>query len=91
MDRPFLEKEEALDRVLGDLSGLDIVDLGCGCGALARQLAARGATVVGVEPNATAFAAAVTTDASGAYLPYWARVDVFASASETTTPSPLAR
>ncbi len=33
------------------LAGLSLVDVGCGGGTLARQMAERGATVLGVEPD----------------------------------------
>ena len=39
-----------LDRLV-QVRGLSIVDVGCGAGALARSLAERGATVLGVEPD----------------------------------------
>ena len=41
---------EVIDRVLA-VRGLDLVDVGCGAGALTRVLAARGARVLGVEPD----------------------------------------
>lgn len=41
---------EAIDRLL-EVSGLDILDIGCGAGALARALAERGARVLAVEPD----------------------------------------
>jgi SAM-dependent methyltransferase len=37
--------------VLGDVNGLDIVDLGCGTGYFCAWLARRGARVVGVDPT----------------------------------------
>lgn len=46
----------ALRRVLGDVHGKRILDAGCGNGYLSRQLAARGAEVVGVEPALYDFA-----------------------------------
>ena len=38
--------------VLGDVEGLDVVELGCGTAYLAARLARRGARVVGVDPTA---------------------------------------
>lgn len=42
--------ESELD-VLGDVSGLDVVELGCGTAYLSAWLARRGARVVGVDPT----------------------------------------
>jgi len=44
------EAIEIIDRLI-PVAGLDVVDVGCGKGELARQLAGRGARVVGVEPD----------------------------------------
>lgn len=41
---------EALLDVAGDVSSLRIVDIGCGNGHFARELASKGAEVVGVDP-----------------------------------------
>ncbi|MFQ5783429.1 MAG: class I SAM-dependent methyltransferase [Alphaproteobacteria bacterium] len=41
---------EVIDRLVA-LSGLDLVDVGCGAGALTRALAQRGARVLGIEPD----------------------------------------
>ena len=38
--------------VLGDVAGLDVVELGCGTAYFAARLARRGARVVGVDPTA---------------------------------------
>ena len=47
---PLIALEEPeVDRLLGDVSGLDVVDVGCGTGRHALRLAARGASVVGVD------------------------------------------
>ena len=43
---------------LGPLAGLDVLDLGCGDGALTRHLVKRGARVVGVDASADLIAAA---------------------------------
>ncbi|MDP6271519.1 MAG: class I SAM-dependent methyltransferase [Alphaproteobacteria bacterium] len=42
---------EALDQLL-EVAGLDLVDVGCGAGKLSRELAQRGARVLGVDPDA---------------------------------------
>jgi SAM-dependent methyltransferase len=42
---------EADLNVLGDVSGLDVVELGCGTAYFAAKLARRGARVVGVDPT----------------------------------------
>src|SRR5262245_37500544 len=42
-------EEPVVDRLLGDVSGLQVVDVGCGTGRHALRLAARGASVVGVD------------------------------------------
>ena len=41
---------EVLDRLV-EVSGLRLLDIGCGAGHLTRELAKRGATVIGVEPD----------------------------------------
>ena len=41
---------EVLDRLV-EVSGLRLLDIGCGAGRLTRELATRGATVTGVEPD----------------------------------------
>ena len=47
---PLISLEEPeVDRLLGDVAGLDVVDVGCGTGRHALRLAARGANVVGVD------------------------------------------
>ncbi|MFJ9746572.1 class I SAM-dependent methyltransferase [Streptomyces chartreusis] len=44
--------DEPLLAMLGDVTGLDVLDLGCGNGYLSRKLARRGASVTGVELSA---------------------------------------
>ena len=44
----YLEEPE-VERLMGDVAGLDIVDVGCGTGRHAVRLAERGASVVGVD------------------------------------------
>lgn len=56
--RPESDMIAALGRMLGELGGLRLVDVGCGRGGLARKLTAEGATVLGVEPNPEALARA---------------------------------
>jgi len=52
---------EMLDR-LARPAGKDVVDIGCGGGALVRELNARGARVVGVEVSEDQLAAALALD-----------------------------
>ncbi len=47
----FVQYPEAL-RMLGDVKGKRILDIGCGAGTFARMLARRGAKVVGYDPAA---------------------------------------
>jgi ubiquinone/menaquinone biosynthesis C-methylase UbiE len=47
---PLIALEEPeVDRLLGDVAGLDVADVGCGTGRHAIRLAARGANVTGVD------------------------------------------
>jgi 2-polyprenyl-6-hydroxyphenyl methylase/3-demethylubiquinone-9 3-methyltransferase len=46
------------DGVVGDWSGKDVLDLGCGGGFMAEAMARRGARVTGVDPSRQAIAAA---------------------------------
>ncbi|MGZ4234343.1 MAG: class I SAM-dependent methyltransferase [Solirubrobacteraceae bacterium] len=52
---------ETLERLVQP-AGKDVVDIGCGSGALARELTARGARVVGVEVSESQLAAALDQD-----------------------------
>lgn len=52
--RDFLTISEALDRAVGDISGLEVIDIGCGSGRATEILVGMGAKVTGVEPNADA-------------------------------------
>lgn len=52
---------EMLERLVQP-AGKDVVDIGCGGGALVRELMARGARVVGVEISESQLAAAVDQD-----------------------------
>jgi SAM-dependent methyltransferase len=49
---------EAEVDVLGDVAGLDVLDLGCGTGYLSAKLARRGARPVGVDPTPAQLATA---------------------------------
>lgn len=49
---------QALLRLIGSVAGLQILDLACGHGRLARELARRGARVVGVDLSAALLAKA---------------------------------
>lgn len=44
-----LNSDPVLWELVGDVSGLDVLDAGCGTGYLTRELARRGARVVGVD------------------------------------------
>ncbi len=48
----------AFDRVVGDWTGLDALDLGCAGGFMTEAIAARGARAVGIDPSQGAVAAA---------------------------------
>lgn len=50
--------EEALGSPLGDVAGLDVVELGCGTAYFSAQLAMRGARPVGVDPTPAQLATA---------------------------------
>lgn len=59
---------DMLHELLGDLTDRWLADVGCGHGAVARRLAAIGARVIGLDPQATAVTAAMAADAdSGAH------------------------
>ena len=61
MSREVITDVEMLER-LAPPSGKDVVDVGCGQGAVVRALAARGARVTGVEISAGQLAAAIEND-----------------------------
>ena len=46
-------------RLLGDVAGAAVLDLGCGTGVFARELARRGATVIGVDLTESMLAKAI--------------------------------
>ncbi len=58
---------EVLER-LAPPAGLDVLDVGCGPGALVRELTARGARVTGLEISERQLAAARREDPNGRYL-----------------------
>ena len=79
---PLISLEEPeVDRLLGDVAGLDVVDVGCGTGRHALRLAARGANVVGVDFSDGMLARA--RDKEGASRVRWVGHDV------TQLPLPL--
>lgn len=66
MSRDVLADMEVLDRLVNP-AGKDVVDIGCGGGALVRALTARGALVTGVEISEEQLAPALSgDDGSGA-------------------------
>ena len=52
-ERPNLNVKAVVKKLLGDVSGLKMADIGAGTGRVTRQLASLGARVSGVEPNAS--------------------------------------
>jgi hypothetical protein len=66
LSRAVMSDLDVLERLVGP-SGKDVVDIGCGGGALVRALTARGARVTGVEISEEQLAPALADDgASGA-------------------------
>lgn len=53
---------------LVSLEGREVVDVGCGDGALVRALVARGATAIGIEVSEEAIGRAYARDPTGRYL-----------------------
>lgn len=47
----FEVREDAIGSPLGDVAGLDVVELGCGTAYFSAQLARLGARPVGVDPT----------------------------------------
>jgi malonyl-CoA O-methyltransferase len=79
---PLIALEEPeVDRLLGDVAGLDVVDVGCGTGRHAIRLAARGARVVGVDFSDGMLARAQEKEGAGGV--HWVVHDV------TRPPLPL--
>lgn len=59
--------DPALDEILGDISGLRIVDIGCGEGRYSRLMASRGARVSGIDPVEAFIAIAKQRDPASDY------------------------
>ncbi len=57
-----------IEQVLSPISGKRVLDVGCGAGGLAHALAATGALVTGVDPNAAAVLAAERSTSSAKFL-----------------------
>lgn len=66
--RPFLSFSEVVAQSLGDITGLSVVDIGCGSGAATRMLTALGATATGVEPNPAVLAVAEAAGGASTYV-----------------------
>src|SRR5919106_1046173 len=54
----FNVREDAIGSPLGDVSGRDVVELGCGTAYFSAQLARRGARPMGVDPTPAQLATA---------------------------------
>jgi 2-polyprenyl-3-methyl-5-hydroxy-6-metoxy-1,4-benzoquinol methylase len=63
-------------RMLGDLSGLRVLDAGCGNGYFSRMLARRGAIVTGVEPASALFDFAVDEEETDPLRIRYVRADL---------------
>ena len=61
----FGVREDAIGSPLGDVAGLDVVELGCGTAYFSAQLAYRGARPVGVDPTPAQLATARRMQAAG--------------------------
>jgi ubiquinone/menaquinone biosynthesis C-methylase UbiE len=53
-----VDHQETLEKLLGDVNGKRVLEIGCGDGTTAIRLAQRGATVIAVDPSGEAIAAA---------------------------------
>lgn len=78
-------RELLLDRVMlrlvGDVTGRRVLDLGCGEGRFCRMLSERGAETVGIDPTAGMVATASARHPSGRYVRAPAEALPFADAS----------
>lgn len=79
--RPQGTALEVIEDWLGPLAGTSILDIGCGHGALARALMARGARVHGIDPGAEAIAAARAAVPEASFTEAGAEALPFADAS----------
>jgi SAM-dependent methyltransferase len=61
----FGVRDDAIGSPLGDVAGLDVVELGCGTAYFSAQLAYRGARPVGVDPTPAQLATARRMQAQG--------------------------
>lgn len=69
------------EEAFGPLAGRRLLDVGCGAGGFVRSLAARGARVVGVDPNPEALVAAREAVPGGTFQTARAEALPFADAS----------
>lgn len=74
-------EERLIARLLGEVSGRRIVDLGCGDGKLARALAVRGARVVGLDSSAGMIATAAAAPGEARFVVADARALPLAAAA----------
>lgn len=70
-----------IEEAFAPLAGRRLLDIGCGAGALARSLSARGARVAGIDPNPEALAIAREAVPDGAFQTARAEALPFAYAS----------
>ncbi|MGJ0532827.1 class I SAM-dependent methyltransferase [Methylocystis sp.] len=61
-------EQELLFDLLGPIAGKNLLDVGCGDGAIASELARRGAVVTGLDPDPVAISAAWRRGAEGVQL-----------------------